>query len=120
MQKNALKNSIYSIILLLLVLLVYLYRKNQPIAPENSGNETFKVVFSGQTMGTSYRIVYLDPERRDFKPQIDSLLEVFNNSLSTYIPDSELSRFNQGDSLVFETGFFYPILAKSQEVYAKT
>lgn len=120
MQKNALKNSIYSIVLLLLVLLVYLYRKNEPITSDKPSKEEFKVVFSGQTMGTTYRIVYLDPDQRDFKSEIDSLLRIFNQSLSTYIADSELTKFNKGDSLVFESQFFYPILAKSREVYTMT
>ncbi len=120
MQNNALKNIIYSLVLLLLVFLVYLYRKNQPIPSDDNGTEVFKVVVSGQTMGTSYRIVYLDPSRREVKPQIDSLLLVFNQSLSTYMPDSEISRFNRGDSLVFESRFFYPILTKSKEVFTKT
>lgn len=120
MQKNALKNIIYSIVLLLLVFLVYLYRKNQPLTSDKPGTEVFKMVVSGQTMGTTYRIVYLDPLRREFKSQIDSLLQVFNQSLSTYIPDSEISRFNKVDSLVYESSFFYPVLAKSKEVYTNT
>lgn len=120
MQRNALKNIIYSIVLLLLVFLVYLYRKNQPLIADKPSSEVYKMVASGKTMGTSYRIVYLDPSRRQFKPQIDSLLLVFNQSLSTYIPDSEISRFNRGDSLVYESRFFYPILSKSKEVYTNT
>lgn len=120
MQKSALKNSIYSIILLLLVLVVYLYRKNQPITTESVSRESIRMVLSGQTMGTSYRIVYLDPKQRDFKPQVDSLLKDFNQSLSTYLPDSEISRFNSGDSLVFQSEYFYPVLAKSKEVYTAT
>lgn len=120
MQKNALKNIIYSIVLLLLVFLVYLYRKNQPLTSDKPSTEVFKMVVSGQTMGTTYRIVFLDPSRREFKPQIDSLLQVFNQSLSTYISDSEISRFNAGDSLVYVSRFFYPVLAKSKEVYTNT
>jgi thiamine biosynthesis lipoprotein len=120
MQRNALKNIIYSIVLLLLVFLVYLYRKNQPLIAEKTSSEVNKMVVSGQTMGTSYRIVYLDPFRRQFKPQIDSLLLIFNQSVSTYIPDSEISRFNEGDSLVYKSRFFYPILEKSKEVYIAT
>ncbi|MFC4873872.1 FAD:protein FMN transferase [Negadavirga shengliensis] len=118
MRKNARKNIIYSIILLLLVFLVYLYRqyKQSPIVQEKDP----KMVLSGPTMGTTYRIVYLDWERRDFKKEIDSLLNVFNQSLSTYIPDSELSRFNRSDSVIFRLPYFYPVLEKSKEVYENT
>jgi thiamine biosynthesis lipoprotein len=121
MQSNASKNIIYSIVLLLLVAIVYLYRQNQQ-QPEVKVEEvgSGKVTFSGNTMGTSYRIVYLDPNERDFKKEIDSLLAVFNNSLSTYIEDSEISRFNRQDTLQFESAYFYPILKSSDKVYNET
>jgi FAD:protein FMN transferase len=121
MRSNANKNILYSIILLLLVAIVYLYRQNQQKPSEEIVQiATGKVILSGNTMGTTYRIVYLDKEERDFKEEIDSLLIVFNQSLSTYIPDSELSIFNQSDSLVFELPFFRPVLEASKIVYEKT
>ncbi len=78
------------------------------------------MVVTGSTMGTTYRVVYLDEQRRDFKKGIDSLLRVFNQSLSTYIPDSELSRFNMEDSIRFNLPYFYPVLKVSKEVYEQT
>lgn len=119
MQNNARKNIIYSIILLLVVFGVYLYRQNQQ-APVEEIVESDRITLSGKTMGTTYRVVYLDDERRDFTASIDSVLAVFNQSLSTYIPDSELSRFNQGDSLVFQLPYMLPVLEKSQEVYERS
>lgn len=120
MQKNARKNIIYSIILLLVVFLVYLYRQNQQSpqlpTPEKDGKKTI----TGKTMGTSYRIVYLDEQGRDFKPAVDSLLEVFNQSLSTYIPDSELSRFNDGDTLAFESVYLPTVLKTSKDIFRRT
>jgi thiamine biosynthesis lipoprotein len=120
MESNSKKNIIYSIILLLVIVVVYLYRKNTQQSDTISANTLAKVVVSGNTMGTTYRVVYLDDEKRDFKIEIDSILVVFNQSLSTYIPDSELSRFNKGDSLVFELPYFYPVLAASKIIYEKT
>lgn len=121
MQNNARKNIIYSIILLLIVFIVYLYRENQQ-APHATvaQEESIKMVATGQTMGTTYRAVYLDAQQRDFKPQIDSVLFVFNQSLSTYIPDSEISRFNRKDTLQIESPFFYPVLEASQQVFEET
>ena len=49
----------------------------------------------GDTMGTYYRIQYA--QQQSCQPSqfvIDKLLLEFNQSLSTYIPDSELSRIN--------------------------
>lgn len=119
MRKSARRNIIYSILLLLVVSMVYLYRQNKQ-QPDIPSDIDPKVVVSGPTMGTTYRIVYLDPDRRDFKPDFDSLLTIFNQSLSTYIPDSEISRFNANDSLQIASPYFYPVLVKSQEVFEAT
>src|SRR5690606_24909562 len=119
MQNNARKNIIYSIILLLVVFGVFLYRQNKE-APVEEVEESDRITVTGKTMGTTYRVVYLDLERRDFKEVIDSVLTVFNQSLSTYIPNSEISRFNRNDSLVFELPFMLPVLEKSAEVYERS
>lgn len=119
MQNNARKNIIYSIILLLVVFGVYLYRQNQE-APVEEVVESDRITVSGKTMGTTYRVVYLDAEKRDFQASIDSVLTVFNQSLSTYIPDSELSQFNQRDSLVFQFPYMLPVLKKTQEIYERS
>lgn len=122
MRSNANKNIIYSIILLFLVAIVWLYRQNSQEKPTTNDQDatTGKVTLTGNTMGTTYRIVYLDAEERDFQQSIDSLLGVFNQSLSTYIPDSELSRLNQGDSLRFGLPYFLPVLIESKKVFEQT
>ena len=64
------------------------------------------VVIVGETMGTTYSIsirnISKDVIRRknDIQKDIDSLLNIINNSMSTYIEDSEISRFN--NNLAFE------------------
>ncbi|SDY66907.1 MULTISPECIES: FAD:protein FMN transferase [Rhodonellum] len=121
MRSNANKNIIYSLILLLLVAVVYLYRQNQQKPAEEILEQTIgRVSISGSTMGTTYRVVYMDAQERDFKKEVDSLLLVFNQSLSTYIPESEISRFNNADTLVFDLPYFYPVLQASKEIYQKT
>jgi len=120
MQNNARKNIIYSIILLLVVFLVYLYRQNQNTPEIPEPEKEGKVVITGKTMGTTYRIVYMDLEKRDFTTSVDSLMEVFNASLSTYIPESELSRFNRQDTLVFESTYFPAVLQRSKEINQST
>lgn len=49
----------------------------------------------GETMGTTYHITYRDSLGRDFKGQLDSLFIAFNDEVSTYIPSSVISQFNQ-------------------------
>ncbi len=52
--------------------------------------------FSGKTMGTDYTIKYSAtlPNQLNNKDKVDQLLEDINNQMSTYISDSEISRFN--------------------------
>ncbi len=112
-MNNAKKNALYSLFLIAAVVSVYLYREGKkPSEP---------IEVKGTTMGTiGYSVKYFDAAERNFGNQVDSLLKVFNQSLSTYIPSSEISRFNQQDTLAFETGFFYPVLYTSKTVYEDT
>ena len=50
---------------------------------------------TGETMGTYYQVQYETKTGTNLKPAVDSLLLVFNNSLSTYIESSTISRINQ-------------------------
>lgn len=120
MHKNARKNIIYSLVLLIVVFLVYLYRERDAPTQQTPISQSHKMVVSGATMGTTYRVVYLDDQNRDFKNGIDSILRVFNQSLSTYIPDSEISRFNSEDSVRYTLPYFFPVLEASREVYEQT
>lgn len=129
---NRKKNIIYSLVLLSLVAIVYLYRKNQAtqssVAQKTTEkkeellpNDGIKLQITGTTMGKIvYNVTYLDEQKRGLKSGIDSVLVAFNQSLSTYIPDSEISIFNKQQKIAFQSSFFYPILNKSQEVYKNT
>ena len=60
------------------------------------------ITINGNTMGTTYSIKLIDnlPYHIDnnVKSKIDSALQVVNQQMSTYIPDSEISRFNRLNS----------------------
>lgn len=131
-MSNRKKNLIYSVVLLSLVGIVYLYRKSQreaeiakleatQLQKKASPDKGGKLKVTGTTMGKIvYNVTYLDEQNRDFKKGIDSVLVAFNDALSTYIPSSEISTFNKGTEISFKSSFFYPVLAKSQEVYHNT
>jgi len=57
------------------------------------------VQLAGKTMGTTYHITVIAnaqlPEANLLQTEIDMALEIVNNQMSTYRPNSELSRFNQ-------------------------
>lgn len=122
MRPNARKNIIYSIVLLTAIMSVYMWRNRDTTEVTLTETEVVagKMSLSGKTMGTNYRVTYLDEEKRDLQPSIDSLLVVFNQSLSTYIPDSELSKFNQGDTLNFQLPYLLPVLEASKKVFENT
>ncbi len=110
------KNIIYSVVLLASVALVWLYRN----ATSGTKDASPLVVFQGQTMGTTYSVKYTDEQQRNFKQGVDSLLEVFNQSLNHYLPDSEISQFNKEDTFYFKLPYFYPVLQGSKAVYEQT
>ena len=80
------------------------------------------VTMQGDAMGTYYSIKYLDRWGRDYQEEIESLLGRLQHTLSTDFPDSELARFNAHDcsEFYFESPFFYPVFAKSKEMYRNT
>lgn len=102
----------YPILLILLVFIVWKFR-------QNSNPALNEVSFTGTTMGTiGYSVKYFSEDSTDYSVEIDSLLKVWNMSLSTYIPESEISRFNNGtDCFKFESEYFLPVLEASREVY---
>ena len=72
-------------------------------------------------MGTiEYSVIYANQSDRDFKMEIDSLLEEFNLSLNHYLSDSEISRFNSDSIFEFKSSFFYEILEESKIIYEKS
>lgn len=105
------KNILYSLGLLSAVFLVWHYRQ---------GAKEELVYLTGATMGTTYHIKYFDEQERNFQISVDSLLEEFNQSLSTYIPSSEISQFNQDSVFEFELPFFKNVVKKSSEIVKMT
>lgn len=83
-------------------------------------NQLPLTLVDGEAQGTTYHVKYYDRKNRNFKAEIDSILQEFDRSLSLYRPDSEISEFNKNESLAFHSPYFYPVLKKSQEVYQAT
>ena len=76
---------------------------------------------NGQTMGTIvYNVKYMGGSDDLHKSEVDSVLEAFNQSLSTYVSDSEITQLNQTGDLTYQSVFFYPVLARSREIFEKT
>lgn len=83
------------------------------------------VAIEGRTMGTVYSVKI--PANGETTPQqakeaIDAVLAEVNRQMSTYIDDSEISRFNQAaaDEWFEISPEFYDMLTVSQEISAKS
>jgi thiamine biosynthesis lipoprotein len=103
------RNILYTVILLVSMFAVYLYRKNQ--APE-------PMMIEGETMATTYHITYFDSKNRNFKASIDSLLIVINKSINNYDSTSEVSQFNQSErGIAINLPYLLPPIKTSAEVF---
>ncbi|MBP6121931.1 MULTISPECIES: FAD:protein FMN transferase [Providencia] len=73
----------------------------------------------GQTMGTYYSVKYVTDSSEHtpeaIQSEIDKRLEEVNDQMSTYRPDSELSRFNQSK----EVNVPFPVSAATAKVVKK-
>lgn len=79
--------------------------------------------FAGETMGTTYRIVYMAKrEQLDLPAKIERLLLAVNQIFSTYIDDSEISRINHlQQNLPFQMSEeFESVLVHALEVAKQT
>ncbi len=74
----------------------------------------------GFTQGTTYRITYQHPTEYDLKERIDSLLRVFDSSLSTYDSTSIISRINRNLPNVKTDSLFRTVFRESGRVYQLT
>ncbi len=80
----------------------------------------FKNQNIGGALGTSYSIIYLADKELDYQSEIDSVFAAVNKSMSTYIPDSDISKINEGDSTVVVDEMFQEVFQLSKEIYLKT
>ena len=80
------------------------------------------VIIDGQALGTYYRIKYLDlgHDKKKFQKGIDSILNVINSSMSTYIPSSDISKINSGDSTIVVDEHFEKVFQKANLMWYKS
>ena len=84
------------------------------------------IQLSGKTMGTTYHIKVVLPSHisaEDLKTRIDAQLLSVNQSMSTYLEDSEISRFNQLKTI--NTPFavskgFHKVMTAASDIFHRT
>lgn len=78
------------------------------------------VFISGEAQGTTYHITYITETGTSYQEEIDSIFQVIDLSMSTYVPASIISRINQHDTNVIIDQHFKNVFNKAREISEKT
>ncbi len=81
--------------------------------------EPVNIKLSGPVFGTAYNIQYHSEDNNNFIEEFDSLFAVVNESMSTYIPDSKISRINKGEVVMVDS-HFKRVFKTAKDVYRQT
>ncbi len=78
---------------------------------------------TGYALGTTYHISYeniVSTKNVNFKKEIERIISAMNESMSTYIPTSDISKINKGDSSIVVDNYFKEVFLKSKEIWKHT
>ena len=103
------RNQLFSLVLISLLVGLIIIR---------SYNKTEYFSNAGFIQGTTYNIQY--EYSKDIQVELDSILHQFDLSLSTYIPNSIISKFNQNDTTVLANEIFTRFFNVAMEVSEQT
>ena len=87
---------------------------------QNDKLSNTNIVLDGFIQGTTYHIIYESEQEKDYRNEIDSLLEEFNKTASIYDENSIISRINNNESGVVVNEIFKRIFKKSMEISSLT
>ena len=80
-------------------------------------NESVRL--QGMVFGTSYSIIYYD-NAKNYQNEVDDLFAKINQSLSTYIPDSDISKINKGNEGIVVDSYFAEVFNKASQIFKET
>ena len=78
------------------------------------------MVLRGEALGTGYQVQFYSSEEFNAPAKFDSVIAAVNQSMSTYIPTSDISRINSGDTTVVVDNMFKEVLGLSRQVFEST
>lgn len=97
--------------LLLVLVIISCGPKQDPKDPQT---------FLGNAIGTTYGIKIFHDEKLDIKPDVEAIVDMFNQSMSTWVPDSQINKINAGDTTVVVGAAFKEVFDAAQQIYRKT
>jgi thiamine biosynthesis lipoprotein len=74
----------------------------------------------GEAQGTIYSATYEEPEGKDLQDKIEKKIHEFDKSISTYDPNSVISRINRNDPTVKTDVYFETMFYSAQEAARRT
>ncbi|TVZ53005.1 FAD:protein FMN transferase [Dokdonia sp. Hel_I_53] len=88
----------------------------------NQKRTSDEITISGQAFGTFYSVIYFGKgnEAPRIQKGVDSVIYKVNKSMSTYIPASDISKINRGDSTVVVDDMFIDVFTLSRKLYKAT
>ena len=117
MKKNALLPFGIGIIIIVVAVGLYFALKSK------TEEVKFKAEYihnEGETQGTTYSATYEQPAGIDLQSKIEKRLHEFDLSLSTYVPQSVISRINRNDTSVRTDANFEEMFKVAREVSDNT
>lgn len=73
----------------------------------------------GEVFGTTYGVQYYSEHNENFQNQFDSLFHIINISMSTYQPDSDISKINRNEAFTVDE-HFKNVFNASKKIYKAT
>ena len=77
------------------------------------------IKLNGPVFGTGYNIQYYSNKGINYQKEFDSLFNVINTSLSTYIPTSDISKWNRNET-VYVDEHFMKVFNTSKKIYEES
>ncbi len=77
-------------------------------------------VQQGNAFGTTYTIQFYMERNVDLSRGVDSVINQINQSVSTYMPTSDISKINKGDSTIVVDEIFKEVYVISEKVYKES
>ncbi|MEZ4778433.1 MAG: FAD:protein FMN transferase [Flavobacteriaceae bacterium] len=77
-------------------------------------------VLQGNAFGTTYSIQFYSQKDFDAQKGIDSVFYLVNKSVSTYQPDSDITKINRGDSTVVIDAIFKEVFLLSEKIHQQS
>lgn len=90
---------------LLLTILAIMLVSCKEDKKQQETSSVYNTKIQGTVFGTNYSVLYNSDIDIDFESKFDSIFNVINNSMSTYIPNSIISKFNKSEAVVLDDHF---------------